>query len=145
MRVPMADCKAWIAAALCGGVLAAAGCHRGVETGAAKRPVVGVSLLTQTHLRSDVKGQIAVTWNELPQFAGGLVALLNQRSSAYAQRLLDSLGQENVYVEIQRHFVRGEERRTSRAVARKKRRILRLEDGYLASRAAHGPPTSASP
>ncbi|MFL6593838.1 MAG: DNA polymerase III subunit alpha [Chthoniobacterales bacterium] len=69
------------------------------------------SLLTQAHLRSDVKGQIAVTWNELPQFAGGLVALLNQRSSAYAQRLLDSLGQENVYVEIQRHFVRGEERR----------------------------------
>src|SRR4051794_14613871 len=69
------------------------------------------SLLTQAHLRSDVKGQIAVTWNELPQFAGGLVALLNQRSSAYAQRLLDSLGQANVYVEIQRHFVRGEERR----------------------------------
>ncbi|MFL6539596.1 MAG: PHP domain-containing protein, partial [Chthoniobacterales bacterium] len=69
------------------------------------------SLLTQAHLRSDVKGQIAVTWNELPQFAGGLVALLNQRSSAYAQRLIDSLGQENIYVEIQRHFVRGEERR----------------------------------
>ncbi|MDQ6862100.1 MAG: error-prone DNA polymerase, partial [Verrucomicrobiota bacterium] len=119
------------------------------------------SLLTQAHLRSDVKSQIAVTWEELPKFAEGLIALLGTLGSAplqgagrrilrrrtllesndsqakrpalkssrirdefastlqacapqtpadYAQRLIDSLGRENVYVEIQRHFVRGEER-----------------------------------
>src|SRR3954471_23328449 len=43
------------------------------------------SLLTEAHLRSKVKGECAVTWNELPQFADGLIALLNQRSGAYAQ------------------------------------------------------------
>ncbi len=32
-------------------------------------------LLTQAHLRSE-KGQCAVQWNELPQFADGLIALL---------------------------------------------------------------------
>src|SRR5213596_4319007 len=32
-------------------------------------------LLTQAHLRSE-KGKCAVMWNELPQFADGLVALL---------------------------------------------------------------------
>src|SRR3712207_4720605 len=68
------------------------------------------SLLTEGHLRSNVKGQCAIRWAELPQFASGLVALLNQRSAEYAQQLVDSLGHENVYVEIQRHFLRGEER-----------------------------------
>src|SRR3954447_25696310 len=34
------------------------------------------SLLTQAHLRSEVKGECAVRWDELPQFADGLVALL---------------------------------------------------------------------
>ena len=33
------------------------------------------SLLTQAHLRSE-KGQCAVAWNELPEFAEGLIALL---------------------------------------------------------------------
>src|SRR5256886_5444198 len=33
-------------------------------------------LLTQAHLRSE-KGKCAVRWNELPQFAKGLVALFN--------------------------------------------------------------------
>jgi len=33
-------------------------------------------LLTQAHLRSNVKGECAVKWTELAQFAGGLVALL---------------------------------------------------------------------
>ena len=124
-------------------------------------------LLTQAHLRSSVKGQCAVSWDELPDFTGGLVALLgnngvdahglgsarvsragddvsssrtSQRSSNHsagrkrrspfrrdaetstrdacaprdfggcARRLVDAFGRENVYVEIQRHFVRGEER-----------------------------------
>jgi error-prone DNA polymerase len=101
-------------------------------------------LLTQAHLRS-AKGQCAVNWNELPQFAQGLVALLGSarvsrvgfgvspkqspkssrrrdavahtrdacppRSPAEdAQLVIHAFGRENVYVEIQRHFVRGEDR-----------------------------------
>src|SRR5438046_8408686 len=34
------------------------------------------SLLTQAHLRSSVKGECAVKWEELPEFAQGLVVLL---------------------------------------------------------------------
>src|SRR3954452_8540761 len=37
-------------------------------------------LLTQAHLRS-AKGECAVKWNELPQFADGLIALLNLGSA----------------------------------------------------------------
>ena len=74
------------------------------------------SLLTQAHLRSE-KGSCVVAWNELPPFAEGLVALLGTSvlptgsdSSSVARRLIQTFGRENVYVEIQRHFVRGEER-----------------------------------
>src|SRR5436190_1669583 len=109
-------------------------------------------LLTQAHLRSE-KGKCAVQWNELSQFAKGLVVLFGSRStgcqpvascslpdaiSSRAQRfvpglrqaaanyrlaacapqnsadrirfLIDTFGRENVFVEIQRHFIRGEER-----------------------------------
>jgi error-prone DNA polymerase len=113
------------------------------------------SLLTEAHLRSAVKGECAITWNELPQYGDGLMAVLGDLGSArcqravcgsrpqtsaksrrgrhrsvrqaagrhtlaasaprnsteYAQRLIGSLGRENVCVEIQRHFLRGEERR----------------------------------
>src|SRR5256884_211909 len=94
-------------------------------------------LLTQAHLRSE-KGHCAVCWGELPQFAEGLVVLLgsarfqrasfgilsNERSVCqdakhstqdacapqdYARFLIDVCGRENVFVEIQRHFIRGEE------------------------------------
>jgi error-prone DNA polymerase len=111
-------------------------------------------LLTQAHLRSNVKGECAVKWTELPQFAEGLIALLGSvlparlcagvsranaspartfgvsangtlrqdaaasslearaplNSDNRAQLLIDSFGRENVYVEIQRHFLRGEDR-----------------------------------
>src|SRR5216117_3213260 len=95
-------------------------------------------LLTQAHLRSE-KGQCAVCWGELPQFAEGLVVLLgsarfqrasfgilsNERSvwqdakhstqdacapQDYARFLIDVFGRGNVFVELQRHFIRGEER-----------------------------------
>ena len=116
-------------------------------------------LLTQAHLRSE-KNKCAVRWNELPQFAGGLVALFglgsarvsragegvlaianfskransmtswesyersfrrdaetNTRDACAPQNvedraklLIDAFGRENVFVELQRHFVRGEER-----------------------------------
>jgi error-prone DNA polymerase len=110
-------------------------------------------LLTQAHLRSE-KGKCGVRWNELPQFAKGLVALFNasfangkasvsganfprrfiewSRGSASdmdgqvekpsererasqtpcksIEKLIDAFGRENVFVELQRHFIRGEER-----------------------------------
>src|SRR5213080_2065845 len=105
------------------------------------------SLLTQAHLRSEVKGECAVKWDELPEFAQGLVALFGnsalddllgsarvslsrslkrsfrrdaetntrdacatRSSEDRAQCLIDAFGRENVYVEVQRHFLRGEDR-----------------------------------
>src|SRR5438045_1213015 len=77
-------------------------------------------LLTQAHLRSE-KGKCAVQWRELPQFADGLVALFGaslvlaaDTAASTAKRaigvnrpyLIDIFGCENVFVEIQRHFVR---------------------------------------
>ena len=97
-------------------------------------------LLTQAHLRSE-KGKCAVQWNELLEFAEGLVPLFGlgsahlprrsgeeevrdgegaiastrgvcapQSLGTRAQFLIDTFGRENIYVEIQRHFLRGEER-----------------------------------
>ena len=115
-------------------------------------------LLTEAHLRSE-KGKCTVRWNELPQFADGLVALFGSGSArlqragfgilpkrtffenkftnqveskkssrmqnAFASTLqactprsvaerarffIDAFGHENVFVELQRHFIRGEER-----------------------------------
>src|SRR5438132_6718993 len=77
-------------------------------------------LLTQTHLRSE-KGKCEIRWDELPQFAEGLVALFGSSSGGTTSMsspdgtepvppiLIDIFGRENVFVEIQRHFVRGEE------------------------------------
>src|ERR1700738_2644207 len=64
-------------------------------------------LLTQAHLRSE-KGTHAVQWSELPEFAQGLIVLL--ATATRAQLLIDTFGRENIFVEIQRHFLRGEER-----------------------------------
>jgi error-prone DNA polymerase len=111
-------------------------------------------LLTQAHLRSE-KGKCAFHWNELAQYAGGLVVLLGsgsarasravsgaragksfrfeklsdvhyafgeapnaardgacapQNSPERARFLIDVFGRDNVVVEIQRHFLRGEDR-----------------------------------
>jgi error-prone DNA polymerase len=65
-------------------------------------------LLTQAHLRSSEKGDCAVGWKELAEFSQGIVAL--QNCADHAQLLIDAFGRENVYVEIQRHFLRGQER-----------------------------------
>jgi error-prone DNA polymerase len=90
-------------------------------------------LLTEAHLRSQVKGQCAPQWRELASFTGGLIALFGPQQldgfkpsslkganklsapenlTERAQSLVDAFGRENVYVEIQRHFLRGEERVT---------------------------------
>ena len=102
-------------------------------------------LLTQAHLRSE-KGKCAVQWDELPEFAQGLVVLFGLGSAGAspavsraardtssglfgggaekcgrgarapqtianrAQFLIDAFERENVFVELQRHFIRGEER-----------------------------------
>ncbi len=113
-------------------------------------------LLTQAHLRSE-KGKCPVRWDELPEFAEGLVAILGsarlqpagfgilpkrtflesrftdqiepkkssgmqnpfastlqacapQNAADRAEFLIHAFGRENVFVEIQRHFIRGEER-----------------------------------
>src|SRR5947208_724257 len=89
-------------------------------------------LLTQVHLRSE-KGKCAVRWDELPQFAEGLIGLFNAsfencrasvsdpivarrfaetpyKPADRARFLVDTFGCENVFVELQRHFIRGEER-----------------------------------
>jgi error-prone DNA polymerase len=96
-------------------------------------------LLTQAHLRSE-KGKCVVRWNELPQFAEGLVVLFGSGSAHFqrasfgilpneslreeaangtqdgcapadrAQFLVDVFWRNNVFVEIQRHLLRGEER-----------------------------------
>src|ERR1700682_900730 len=79
-------------------------------------------LLTQAHLRSE-KGKCAVQWSELREFAEGLVAFVGEAvcfprdansvpysSSNPAHLLIDTFGRENVFVEIQRHFLRGEDR-----------------------------------
>src|SRR2546430_5418624 len=81
-------------------------------------------LLTQAHLCSE-KGKCAMQWSELPQFAGGLVVLVGEavcfptkkrdaNSVPYSLRdrvqfLINAFGRENVFVEIQRHFLRDEE------------------------------------
>src|SRR5437660_3968460 len=60
-------------------------------------------LLTQAHLRSE-KGKCAVQWDELPQFAEGLVALFNASLlNNGLRKLLSIFSQENLFVEIQRH------------------------------------------
>jgi error-prone DNA polymerase len=69
-------------------------------------------LLTQAHLRSE-KGECAVRWDELPEFGEGLVALFNASLLPEADKMpvrLGPFGRENVFVEIQRRFLHGEER-----------------------------------
>src|SRR5262249_54949371 len=90
------------------------------------------------------KGKCAVQWDELTEFADGLVAFLEsahlqcagfgilpkqslkssrmqnafastlqacapQNGADPAKLLIDAFGHENVFVELQRHFIRGEE------------------------------------
>lgn len=79
-------------------------------------------LLTRAHLRNK-KGKCSVRWNELPEFANGLVALAGASNGSRnegeawdnemmrtTQNLLDAFGRENVFVELHRHCVRGQEK-----------------------------------
>ena len=64
-------------------------------------------LLTHAHLRSE-KGKCAIELEEIAPFAEGLVALAGATISL--PKLRKIFGAKNIYVEIQRHFVRGEKR-----------------------------------
>ncbi len=83
-------------------------------------------LLTSAHLRNE-KGKCKVRWEEVRGFAEGLVALtgdadgplvkaLNSRrrpgggEAEAMARLVNIFGRDSVFVEIQRHRIRGEER-----------------------------------
>lgn len=96
-------------------------------------------LLTRGHLRS-AKGETKFRWSELPEFAEGLVALTGDEEGALIKnlcrkrgdesltskgqdqrlvtssptevldRLVETFGPNRVFIEIQRHHLRGEER-----------------------------------
>jgi error-prone DNA polymerase len=73
-------------------------------------------LLTHAHLRSE-KGQCAVHWNELAEFSEGLVGFFGAEAACvprnfaeHVQVFIDVFGRNNVFIEIQRHFLRGEDR-----------------------------------
>ena len=81
-------------------------------------------LITQAQLRSE-KGKSAVRWEELSQFSKGLVALTGDEEgplrralqasqplepATRLQQLKQIFGAKNVFVEIQRHHRRGENR-----------------------------------
>ncbi|HAV61710.1 MAG TPA: error-prone DNA polymerase [Verrucomicrobiales bacterium] len=81
-------------------------------------------LLTRAKLRA-AKNESRIAWEEFREFGGGLVALTGDEESAVPQaimrdepaaaeqhvlRLVDFFGPENVFVEVQRHRRRGEER-----------------------------------
>ncbi|HEX4120734.1 MAG TPA: error-prone DNA polymerase [Verrucomicrobiae bacterium] len=85
-------------------------------------------LLSRAHLRAP-KGQSKVRWSEWPEFAEGLVALTGdeegplvrairaarvnirgaQKPSHVIEQLLRIFGRDHLFVEIQRHYLRGEE------------------------------------
>ena len=83
-------------------------------------------LLTQAHLRA-AKNEGVVRWEDLPEFASGLVALTGDEegplgratltrgtrgilSEEVLRRLVRIFGPKGVFVEVQRHLRRGEER-----------------------------------
>jgi error-prone DNA polymerase len=81
-------------------------------------------LITRAKLRG-TKNDAPVRWDELAEFASGLVALTGDeegpvrralarddkgRARACVERLTSAFGRENVFIEIQRHLRRGEER-----------------------------------
>jgi len=106
------------------------------------------ALLTQAHLRAP-KGEGVVRWEELPEFASGLVALTGDvegplvrsvlqtgaqpEPGACVQRLVRTFGERNVFVEVQRHRQRDEERINDRLIdlARAHRLPLLATNGVM--------------
>ncbi len=119
-------------------------------------------LLTRAHLRAE-KGQPRVRWDELPEFAEGLVALTGDEEGPLVralgragcpqpaadlagarrgedtapyhivQNLTRAFGRDNVFIEIQRHHLRGEKRWNDALIdlARSERLPLLATNGVL--------------
>ena len=85
-------------------------------------------LLTKMHLRSP-KGEGRARRHDLEEHADGLIALLDDWR--YADRLQAVFGRENIYVEIQRHFRREQERANQALIdfARQRRLPLLATNG----------------
>jgi error-prone DNA polymerase len=115
------------------GVRPIVGCELAMEDGSVL-PVLVASragyrglcrLLTRAHLRA-AKNAGTVRWDELPEFAGGLIALTGDHEGPVhralvdpapavapdelLQRLTTAFGPDNVFLELQRHRRRGEDR-----------------------------------
>jgi error-prone DNA polymerase len=69
-------------------------------------------LLTRMHTRAP-KGEGRASWQDIADYAGGLVALISELAHAEAVRSI--FGRENSYVEIQRHL-RPEQERANHAL-----------------------------
>ena len=64
-------------------------------------------LLTRMHLGAP-KGEGRASWDDIEKYSAGLIALTN--NLRHADRLRSIFGPKNLYVEIQRHFRREQER-----------------------------------
>ena len=85
-------------------------------------------LITQAKLRG-TKEHAPVNWSDLPEFAEGLVALfggLGKAKIANLEKLLASFGHDRVFIEIQRHQIRGEQRRKQELIDLAEHRRLPL-------------------
>jgi error-prone DNA polymerase len=88
-------------------------------------------LITQFKMRETTKGEGAANWNDLRQYASGLVCLTGGDEGPLAaalmrggevagcevvEKLIEVFGPQNVYVELQRHQEREEEWRNQAAI-----------------------------
>jgi error-prone DNA polymerase len=114
-------------------------------------------LMTNGHLRSP-KGECSLRWEELPEFAEGLIALTGDEDGPLVraieahhsgdaealsppqilERLSRTFGRDRVYVELQRQHLRGEERiiRAQRELAARHHLPLLATGGVLYARRA---------
>jgi error-prone DNA polymerase len=101
------------------------------------------TLLSRGHLRC-AKGEFALSWTELPGHVDGLVALTGDREGPLLRsptpeleltKIVEAFGAPNVFVELQRHRLRGERRAHQRliALAREHRLPLVATNGVLYS------------
>ncbi|MDB6170690.1 MAG: polymerase alpha subunit, partial [Chthoniobacteraceae bacterium] len=129
------------------GVRAITGCELTMEDGTILPVLVEnergyrnlCTLLSLAHLRAP-KGGCAIAWEELPGFCEGLIALTGDEegplrrafqigpseADAVLQKLSRLFGPGNVFLELQRHLIRGENRVLHQLAALGRRRGLPL-------------------
>jgi len=80
-------------------------------------------LITTAKLRG-TKIDAPIRWDELPEFADGLIALTGDEDGVFGnhgaaqriERLLTAFGRDHVFLEIQRHMLRDEERHNQKII-----------------------------